>query len=61
MGIIGKTSFALNVAQHVAVNDHPVAIIRAIRSIVHEGNNAKQAHDVFLTVKEEESKKAANA
>jgi hypothetical protein len=36
-------------------------VIRAIRSIVHENNNPKQAHDVFLAIKEEESKKAANA
>jgi putative autoinducer-2 (AI-2) aldolase len=40
-------------------NDHPVAVIRAIRSIVHENFKPKQAHDLFLGLKNEESKKVA--
>jgi putative autoinducer-2 (AI-2) aldolase len=40
-------------------NDHPVAVIRAIRHIVHENGNPKQAHDLFLTLKNEETKKVA--
>ena len=51
----------MDMGRNIWQNDHPVAVIRAIRSIVHENNNPKQAHDVFLAIKEEESKKAANA
>ncbi len=51
----------VDMGRNIWQNDSPVAVLRAIRSIVHENNNAKQAHDIFLTLKEEESKKAANA
>jgi putative autoinducer-2 (AI-2) aldolase len=41
-------------------NDHPVAMIRAIRSIVHEGLKPKQAHEFFKEIKEEQDKKVAS-
>lgn len=58
---IQQGAIGVDMGRNIWQNDHPVAIIRAIRSIVHEGNNAKQAHDLFLTVKDEETSKAANA
>ena len=58
---IQQGAIGVDMGRNIWQNDHPVAIIRAIRSIVHEGDNAKQAHDLFLTIKDEESKKAANA
>lgn len=54
-------AIGVDMGRNIWQNDHPVAVLRAIRSIVHENNNPKQAHDIFLTLKEEESKKAANA
>jgi len=58
---IQQGAIGVDMGRNIWQNDHPVAVIRAIRSIVHENNNPKQAHDVFLAIKEEESKKAANA
>ncbi len=57
---IEQGAVGVDMGRNIWQNDHPVAIIRAIRSIVHENNNPKQAHELFLTVKEEESKKVAN-
>ncbi|MEM7009777.1 MAG: 3-hydroxy-5-phosphonooxypentane-2,4-dione thiolase [Thermodesulfobacteriota bacterium] len=54
-------AIGVDMGRNIWQNDHPVAVLRAIRSIVHENNNAKQAHDIFLSLKEEETKKAANA
>jgi putative autoinducer-2 (AI-2) aldolase len=54
-------AIGVDMGRNIWQNDHPVAIIRAIRSIVHENNNPKQAHDLFLSVKDEETGKAANA
>jgi putative autoinducer-2 (AI-2) aldolase len=58
---IQQGAIGVDMGRNIWQNDHPVAVIRAIRSIVHENNKPKEAHDLFLSIKEEESKKAANA
>ncbi|MFI5322139.1 MAG: 3-hydroxy-5-phosphonooxypentane-2,4-dione thiolase [Thermodesulfobacteriota bacterium] len=57
---IQQGAAGVDMGRNVWQNDHPVAIIRAIRSIVHENNKPKQAHDLFLSLKNEESKKVAS-
>lgn len=37
-----------NIWQH----DYPIAMIKAIRAIVHEGSTAKEAHDLFNSLKQ---------
>lgn len=51
---------AFNAVQHGAIgvdmgrnifqSDHPVAMIRAVRAVVHENATADQAHDLFLSL-----------
>jgi len=50
----------VDMGRNIWQNDHPVAIIRAIRSIVHEGLKPKQAHEFFKEIKEEQTKKVAS-
>jgi 3-hydroxy-5-phosphonooxypentane-2,4-dione thiolase len=57
---IQQGAVGVDMGRNIWQNDHPVAIIRAIRSIVHENNKPKQAHDLFLSLKNEESKKVAS-
>jgi putative autoinducer-2 (AI-2) aldolase len=33
-------------------NDHAVAMIRAVRSVIHEGTTPKEAHDLYTQLKE---------
>lgn len=58
---IQQGAVGVDMGRNIWQNDYPVAIIRAIRSIVHENNKPKQAHELFLSIKEEESKKVASA
>ena len=58
---IEQGAIGVDMGRNIWQNDHPVAMLRAIRSIVHENNSPKQAHDFFLTVREEESRKVASA
>jgi putative autoinducer-2 (AI-2) aldolase len=51
----------VDMGRNIWQNDYPVAMIRAIRSIVHEGLKPKQAHEIFRDEKEKESKKLASA
>lgn len=57
---IQQGAVGVDMGRNIWQNDHPVAIIRSIRSIVHENNDPKQAHDLFLSIKDEETKKVAN-
>ncbi len=45
-GAIG-VDMGRNIWQH----DYPIAMIKAIRSIVHEGSNAKEANELFNSLK----------
>ncbi len=56
---IRQGAVGVDMGRNIWQNDHPVAVIRAIRHIVHENGNPKQAHDLFLTLKNEETKKVA--
>lgn len=56
---IQQGAVGVDMGRNIWQNDHPVAVIRAIRSIVHENSKPKQAHDLFLGLKNEESKKVA--
>jgi putative autoinducer-2 (AI-2) aldolase len=56
---IQQGAVGVDMGRNIWQNDHPVAVIRAIRAIVHENLKPKQAHDLFLGLKNEESKKVA--
>ncbi|HSC34453.1 MAG TPA: 3-hydroxy-5-phosphonooxypentane-2,4-dione thiolase [Thermodesulfobacteriota bacterium] len=56
---IQQGAVGVDMGRNIWQNDHPVAVIRAIRAIVHENFKPKQAHDLFLGLKNEESKKVA--
>lgn len=58
---IQRGAVGVDMGRNIWQNDHPVAIIRAIRAIVHEGFKPKQAHKLFLEIKSENQKAAATA
>ncbi len=59
-GAIQQGAVGVDMGRNIWQNEHPVAILRAIRSIVHEGNRPSQAHDLFLSLRDEESKRLAS-
>jgi 3-hydroxy-5-phosphonooxypentane-2,4-dione thiolase len=58
---IQQGAVGVDMGRNIWQNDYPVAIIRAIRGIVHEGYKPKHAHELFLQLKAESSNKAVNA
>ncbi|MDO8689198.1 MAG: 3-hydroxy-5-phosphonooxypentane-2,4-dione thiolase [Dehalococcoidia bacterium] len=48
-----KGAVGVNLGRNIWQNPHPVAAIRAIRAIIHEGATARQALDIFESVKSE--------
>ena len=50
-----KGAIGVNLGRNIWQNDHPVAMIRAIRHIVHENGSAGEAHELFQSVKAGES------
>ncbi len=42
-----KGAIGVNLGRNVWQNEHPVAMIKALRAIIHEGANAKEAQDIF--------------
>ena len=46
-----KGSIGVNLGRNIWQNDHPVAMIRAIRHIVHDNGSPKEAHELFQGVK----------
>jgi len=42
----------VDMGRNIWQNDHPVAMIRAVRAIVHEGASVKEAADVFRSLRE---------
>lgn len=46
-----RGAIGVNLGRNVWQNDHPVAVARALRAIIHEGANVKEAHDLFKGVK----------
>ena len=47
-----RGAVGINLGRNVWQNPHPVAMIRALRSIIHENYTAKMANDLFNTLKE---------
>ena len=47
-----RGAIGLNLGRNVWQHPHPVAMIRALRAIIHENCNVAQAHDLFLSIKE---------
>ncbi len=50
---IQKGAIGVNLGRNIWKHDYPVAMIKAIRAIIHDNVNPKQAQDIFLTVKNE--------
>lgn len=48
---IQKGSIGVNLGRNIWQNDHPVAMIKAIRHIVHGSGSAKEANELFQDVK----------
>ena len=44
---MGAGAKGVDMGRNIWQNDHPVAMIKAIRAIVHEGATAKEASDIF--------------
>lgn len=42
----------VDMGRNIWQNDHPVAMIRAVRSIVHDGSSVKEAHDLFTQLRD---------
>jgi putative autoinducer-2 (AI-2) aldolase len=42
-----KGAIGVNLGRNIWQNDYPVAMIKAIRAIIHEGASAEQAHELF--------------
>ena len=42
-----KGAIGVNLGRNVWQHDHPVAMIKALRAIIHEGAKPKDALDVF--------------
>jgi putative autoinducer-2 (AI-2) aldolase len=48
-----KGAVGINLGRNVWQNPHPVAMIRALRSIIHEKHTAKEAGELFHSLKQE--------
>jgi putative autoinducer-2 (AI-2) aldolase len=48
-----RGAVGVNLGRNVWQNDHPVAVARALRAIIHESATVKEAHDLFNSVKRE--------
>ncbi|MFH1775088.1 MAG: 3-hydroxy-5-phosphonooxypentane-2,4-dione thiolase [Chloroflexota bacterium] len=53
-----KGAIGVNLGRNIWQNDFPVAMIKAIRAIVHQNANPKEAQEIFSSTKDEETKKA---
>jgi len=51
-----KGAIGVNLGRNVWKNDYPVPMIKALRSIIHENANAKEANDLFESLKKEKKK-----
>ncbi|MFC1859998.1 3-hydroxy-5-phosphonooxypentane-2,4-dione thiolase [Chloroflexota bacterium] len=48
-----KGAIGVNLGRNIWQNDFPVAMIRAIRAIIHEGTSPKEAQELYESVKSE--------
>jgi len=49
-------ALGVDMGRNIWQNDHPVAMIKAIRAVVHEGATAKEALDVYRSVAQESAR-----
>jgi putative autoinducer-2 (AI-2) aldolase len=42
-----KGAIGVNLGRNVWQNDHPVAVIKALRAIIHEKSTVKEANEIF--------------
>ncbi|MCL5027005.1 MAG: 3-hydroxy-5-phosphonooxypentane-2,4-dione thiolase LsrF, partial [Chloroflexi bacterium] len=49
----------VDMGRNIWQSDYPAAMIKAVRSIVHDGATAREAHELFLTEKAEAAAAAA--
>jgi putative autoinducer-2 (AI-2) aldolase len=47
----------VDMGRNIWQSDHPVAMIKAIRAIIHKNLNVKEAHEIFIKEKELEHQK----
>ncbi|HLE02681.1 MAG TPA: 3-hydroxy-5-phosphonooxypentane-2,4-dione thiolase [Dehalococcoidia bacterium] len=47
-----KGAIGVNLGRNIWQHEHPVAMIKALRAIIHENANPKQAHDIFRKERE---------
>lgn len=50
-GAMKAGAAGVDMGRNIWQNEHPVAMIRAVRSVVHEGHTAKEAHHLYAEVK----------
>lgn len=43
----------VDMGRNIWQNDHPIAMIKAIRAIVHEGASVKEANELFNSLKQD--------
>jgi putative autoinducer-2 (AI-2) aldolase len=48
---IDAGAIGVDMGRNIWQNDHPIAVIKAIRSIVHENATAKEAYELFQKIK----------
>ena len=53
-----KGAIGVNLGRNIWQNDFPVAMIKAIRAVIHGNATAKEAHELFLSEREGAAKKA---
>jgi len=51
-----KGAIGVNLGRNVWQNDNPVAMIKALRAIIHEKSTAKEANGIFEQEKAKKSK-----
>jgi len=51
---IQKGAIGVNLGRNVWQSPHPLSMMRALNSVIHDNNNPKQALDLFETVKREQ-------
>ena len=54
-----KGAIGVNLGRNIWQHEHPVAMIKALRAIIHESANPKLAHDIFRKEREKAGRAAA--
>lgn len=57
---ISRGAVGVDMGRNIWQSDHPKAMIKAVRAVVHENATPEEAHDLFLALKEELSQKTVN-